>query len=171
MAKLVAVLDFEASCLAQPDRQSYPIEVAVGFPETGEIRSWIIRPEPEWLAEWDWSFESEKLHGLTQATLLAQGQSRSEVAQLVEAAIEERRLLSDNPVYEEYWLSLLLQRRVSVGSLDSHLLETAGGGMLGQELIIEATAAAERSRTIRHRARADVAFCLSVLRRLQELTS
>jgi hypothetical protein len=37
------------SCLAQPGAWSFPIEVAIGVPETGEIRAWLIKPEREWI--------------------------------------------------------------------------------------------------------------------------
>jgi hypothetical protein len=172
MAGLVpAILDFEASCLPQADRRSYPIEVAVGFPEDGEIRSWIIRPEPVWLAEWDWSNESEKLHGLSQTILLSEGRPRAQVAREVERAIVGRRLFSDNPSYEKYWLSVLLNRELPVEPLDALLAEKSGGGILGREIVKEATAAAERSRSTRHRAAPDVAFQLDILRKLAALTS
>jgi len=130
----VAVLDFEASCVVSQGTRSFPIEVAAGFPDSGEIRSWLIRPEPEWLGAWTWDSEATRLHDLSRDYLLAFGRSRSEVAQELAAALDGHVSLSDNPVYEQYWLWVLLGRYPGfrVGSIDELFHKIAGSGLPGQ---------------------------------------
>lgn len=40
------LIDFEASALRGRGVRSFPIEVALGWPDTGEVWDW---PEPEWM--------------------------------------------------------------------------------------------------------------------------
>ena len=117
VVRRIVVVDFEASSLPGPG--SYPIEVAAGIPETGEIRSWLIRPEPVWLESWVWDPESERIHRLTREHLLAHGLPRAQVARELEAFIGGREVVSDNPRAEGYWLGVLFgeQRPRSVGWL------------------------------------------------------
>lgn len=129
LARRIIFVDFEASCLPGDRQRSYPIEVAAGIPETGEVRSWLIRPEQVWLDEWDWHDESEQIHGLAREHLLTHGLSRAQVARELQAFIGDREVISDNPSAEGYWLAVLVgeERARSVAWL-SLLYETITGG-------------------------------------------
>jgi len=87
-------------------RRSYPVEVGVGIPETGEVRSWLIKPEPDWIDAWDWYYEAERIHRLTRGHLLAHGLPRAQVARELSAFLGDREVVSDNPA-EGYWLDVL----------------------------------------------------------------
>lgn len=161
------ILDFEASCLAGPRVRSYPIELAIGDPAAGSVRSWLIRPEPVWLAEWDWAPESERIHGISQAQLLAEGRPRAEVAREVRASLQGRTAFSDNPAYEAYWLAVLLDEAVPVGDLIDWYWQIVGRGVVGAALLELAFQAARNENPERHRAAKDVAFHMTVLERLR----
>ena len=167
----LAILDFEASCLVNRGMRSFPIEVAVGFPESGEVRSWLIRPEPEWLEAWTWDPEAERLHGLSRDYLLANGRPRSEVAQELAAALNGHEPLSDNPAYEQYWLWGLFGQYPGfrIGSLGELFQQIAGGGLAGQAMLELASAHAREKAPLRHRATADVKHYLVMLRELRRL--
>jgi hypothetical protein len=98
-----AVLDIEASAL--PPR-SYPIEVAVAFPDAS-AQAWLIQPTPVWLRDGVWSSGAETLHGLSEDILQTQGEPPCYVLDRVAEAVRDRRLLSDNLVSDSYWLGVL----------------------------------------------------------------
>jgi len=106
-ASRIAIIDFEASALPGKGRRSFPIEVGAAVPKTGEVRSWLIRPERVWLDEWDWYYESEQVHRLTREHLLRCELPREQVAREMQGFIGGRALLSDNPAAEGYWFGLL----------------------------------------------------------------
>ena len=76
-------LDVEASSLADG---SFPIEVA-WVDETGQGEHYLIRPAPRWLDgagfPLAWNVGSERLHGISFATLLVEGISHVRVAKRV----------------------------------------------------------------------------------------
>ena len=133
-AHRIVILDFEASCAPGDGRRSYPVEVAAGLPETGEIRIWLIKPERDWLDAWDWYYEAEKLHRLTRDHLLAQGLPRAQVARELSAFIGEREVVSDCPPAEGHWLAVLFGEAQPrpVGALGALLEAIAGGGLPGR---------------------------------------
>lgn len=99
---MLAFLDFEASSLGS---RSYPIEVAWVF-EDGSGESHLIRPAPDWD---DWSAESEAIHGISRATLLAEGEYHTDVANRMVAALTGHRLFASAPSWDGQWLSRLLR--------------------------------------------------------------
>lgn len=106
-ARRIVLVDCEASCLVQPGSRSFPMEIAIGVPETGEIQSWLIKPKREWIDEWDWDPGAERVHGLSRDYLLGHGLPRAQVACEVHEAIGPHEIMSDSPPYEAHWLSVL----------------------------------------------------------------
>jgi hypothetical protein len=99
----LTAIDFEASCLPRAGR-SFPIEV--GIADERGARSWLIRPRIEW-AEWGWTAEAERLHGIDRAMLDRTGLPADQVAAELADAVCGRQLLADS-VLDEQWLGVLL---------------------------------------------------------------
>jgi DNA polymerase III epsilon subunit-like protein len=103
----IIVIDFEATCL--PVNGSWPIEVALGWPETGVVRSWLIKPDPKWLEDWNWSPESQRIHNITRDMLDNEGIPAPQVSrEVAEALTAAPLLLSDQAGLEEFWLRCLM---------------------------------------------------------------
>ncbi len=98
----MAFVEFEASSLG---RHGTPVEVAWAF-ETGEGESHLIRPAPGWT---DWAASAERVHGLSRATLLAEGVPHDEVARRLVAALDGHDLYASAPSWDGKWLSALLR--------------------------------------------------------------
>lgn len=171
LTRRICVVDFEASCLPGGGRRSYPIEVAAGMPETGEVRSWLIRPELTWLEAWDWHAEAEQLHRLTREHLLGHGLPRAQVARELEIFVGDRELVSDNPAAERYWLGVLYQeeRPRSVGWLSLLYEAITAGSKTGHDAYRHAEIHAYRVAPPTHRAGDDVRHELVKLRELLRL--
>ncbi len=108
-------LDFEASSLAI---DSYPIEVAWND-AAGKIESYLISPAG--VANWtDWDMQAQALHGITRKELLAHGKTPAWVCQRIRECLAGRTLYSDNPDYEEMWLTTLF---AAAGAADNPTLE------------------------------------------------
>ena len=99
---MIVFLDFEASSLR---KNSYPIEVAWVF-EDGRSASWLIRPTPEWT---DWSYEAEKIHGITKGVLASKGASAHDVAEEMLRQLTGHSLYASAPSWDGKWLSTLLR--------------------------------------------------------------
>lgn len=99
-------IDIEASSL---DADSWPIEVGLAWREGGRTRAAarLIRPEPDWPMS-VWSTESAAVHGVTLADLRA-ADSAPTVAGWTMEMITDRRVVSDAPSYDNFWLDRLLQ--------------------------------------------------------------
>jgi hypothetical protein len=106
-----AFLDFEASSLAN---RSHPIEVAWVF-QNGRSEHHLIAPAPGWD---DWDDASEAIHGISRATLKAEGKPHDEVASRMVEALTGHDLFASAPSWDGKWLSVLLR---SAG-LPRHLL-------------------------------------------------
>lgn len=168
-----ALIDFEASSLVNAGLRSYPIEVAIGFPDTGEVRAWLIRPKREWIDTWTWDPAAQRLHGLSLNDLYVHGRPRTEVAREMMAMIGDRTPLSDNPEFDQYWLWVLNGGRypgVRVGSLGRLLEAIAGNGQNGRSMLETAHAKARMHAPRTHRAGDDVRHLLAVLRTLLQLS-
>jgi len=170
-ARRIVLVDCEASSLAQPGVRSFPIEIAVGVPETGEIRSWLIKPEREWIDEWDWDPGAERVHGLSRDYLLGHGLPRAQVAREVREAIGPREIMSDNPPYEAHWLAVLWgeAKPPQVGSLLILYAAIAGFGEHGRAMFELAEQRALKEAPPKHRAADDVRHELVKLRELLRL--
>jgi hypothetical protein len=95
-------LDFEASSLASA---SYPIEVAWSLPD-GSIESHLISPAG--IERWnDWSAQAERLHGISRAQLVAEGQSPAWVCRRLNERLAGRVVYTDAPEYDRTWLDEL----------------------------------------------------------------
>lgn len=103
----IVCLDFEASCLPTPAHESYPIEVGVAFVETGEIRSWLIRPTGDWLQTGHWDPAAERVHGLSLERLQRDGQDVEVVRRELADAVAGHAVVSDNRFYEQTWAEIL----------------------------------------------------------------
>lgn len=170
-ASRIAIIDFEASALPGKGRRSFPIEVGVGIPETGAVRSWLIRPERVCLDEWDWYYESEQVHRLTREYLLKHGLPRELVAREMQDFIGGRDLVSDNSAAEGYWLGILYgeEQPRDVGSLMLVYAATMGVGDRGRAAYARAEEHARKMAPRTHRAADDVRHELVKLRELVKL--
>lgn len=97
---LPTVIDLEASGFGAG---SYPIEVGFVLP-SGRRAYWLIRPQPEWT---HWSDEAERLHGLSRAQLLTQGQHPRAVCMGLNEALAGLTVYSDAWHRDWPWTALL----------------------------------------------------------------
>jgi hypothetical protein len=95
-------VDFEASSL---EPGSYPIEI--GWVNTkGHGESYLIQPHWTWHG---WSAKAEAVHNIPYATLVRDGKPADFVARRALAVLSAaKHLISDNPAFEDYWLTMLL---------------------------------------------------------------
>lgn len=134
---------------------AYPIEV--GFANVDlEVESWLIRPHSSW-SEWNWSFTSEKLHGITREQLLSDGVDVVETAQRLNQQLSGRIVLSDAPSFDEEWLFTLfsvaeVQMEFPVEMLDEAILAAACGHISVFERIEEIKPVVEAAFQRTHRA-------------------
>lgn len=84
---------------------SYPIEVGFAH-DTLDVESWLIKPHETW-SKWNWSFASEKVHGIRRDTLLTDGIDVVESANRLNDSLSGRIVLSDAPSYDENWILTL----------------------------------------------------------------
>lgn len=117
---MIYFVDLEASSLLPG---GFPIEIAWAD-QDGRGESHLIRPTDEWLdGGYNWSHQSEIVHGISLETLLKEGTPPEEVARRAADALSPRRsmVFSDAPVYDGGWLETLLAEggeRRSVRLLD-----------------------------------------------------
>ncbi|WP_334162381.1 3'-5' exonuclease [Phenylobacterium sp.] len=156
-------LDFEASSLSD---DSYPVEVGWVF-EDGTEEAHLIRPAPAWT---DWDPTAEAVHGLSRATLEAEGEPHEAVASRMLDRLAGHELYASSPSWDGKWMSVLLRAaglpRHALRLRDSELafVEAARAGLpqnLSEEpaqaaALIVAQALREReARPVAHRALAD----------------
>ena len=102
-ADLPLIVDIEASAL----ENGFPIEIGIADPGQGVVHAWLIRPYAGWV--WDaWDPASQRVHGLSKADLDC-GDDVLTVAQGVLRAVGGRKLASDNPEFDGFWLSKLFE--------------------------------------------------------------
>lgn len=99
----IAIIDVEASGL---HFDSYPIEVAVRV--DGEVKSWLIRPEPSWNY---WCKTAESMHGISRAELVSSGLSVLTVARELNEYLSQTNGLvySDAVQWDADWLKTLFR--------------------------------------------------------------
>ena len=106
---MIRFVDFEASSL----QRGFPIEVA-WVDQDGQGESYLIRPADAWLNPPDgmceWSPASERVHGISQATLLGEGVPHGRVAARAAEALSPSHVMacSDAPGFDGHWLGMLL---------------------------------------------------------------
>lgn len=93
-------IDFEASGIAP---NSYPIEVAVVFPD-GEYQA-LIQPATYWD---HWSYDAQDMHQITREQLVNEGTPAIQVAQRMNELFDGKILCSDNPA-DCFWLDVLYE--------------------------------------------------------------
>jgi hypothetical protein len=94
-------IDFEASSLA---KESYPIEVGYARLDlsSGEIISdgFLIAPEKSWF---DWSPESEKIHGINRIDCVQYGTSAMVAAENLNERFGTNPVFCDAPSFDGMW--------------------------------------------------------------------
>lgn len=167
--QLPVFIDIEASSLSS---SSYPIEIAWNDHE-GNIHSYLISPVG--ITSWtDWSAKAEKIHGISQDTLISQGQSPTWVAQAVQQQLSKQVVYSDNPDYDEYWLGELFKKSaglsldVTVKSIDVLLTTILSTQFIEPAQLMFAIKSlkqqAKQQMTPQHRAASDVGYLLHLYR-------
>jgi hypothetical protein len=101
----IAFIDFEASGLGP---LGFPIEVAWGFPDTGEVEEHLIRPAPDWDTEFTWDPEAAAIHKIDRHVLTIAGEPHDWVARRLVEALDGCRIFSDAPRFDWHWLALLV---------------------------------------------------------------
>lgn len=96
-------IDIEASSL----RKGFPVEVAWCAANLERAATYLIRPEPGWLDQYDWSAEAESMHGITRDLLEAQGLGAAEVAERLAEDLDGADVGSNNPAFDGGWLTVL----------------------------------------------------------------
>jgi DNA polymerase III epsilon subunit-like protein len=116
-------INFEASSIGVG---SFPIEV--GWCHlNGRGTSHLIRPDQSWTA---WSLASQRIHGISREELQTKAAPVEQVAHSVAAALAPERavVLSDAPLFDQFWLNkLLVQGGVPVTIPIVDLWELLGG--------------------------------------------
>lgn len=97
----IAFVDVEASGLIEG---GFPIEIG-WVDREGHGESHLIRPAPGWTA---WSWEAEKVHGISCQQLEREGEPYGEVARRVIAALGSATVYSDAPEFDGPWIRMLL---------------------------------------------------------------
>lgn len=106
---MILFIDFEASSLLS---NSFPIEIA-WVDESGQGETYLIKPHKDWLNKtawtWRWSAESEAIHGISLATLIAHGAPAACIANRVAAVFGASNVIlcSDAPAFDGNWLETL----------------------------------------------------------------
>lgn len=160
------VLDFEASCLPSYGR-SFPIEVGVCDVETGEVSSWLIRPDIAW-RKWDWDPEAEQVHGLTRHRLQAEGRPASQIFFELADTVKGAGVVSDSSADAE-WLMALCSAAgrappFEVGSMGELLETMLGSGDEARAKVESAQAKAMELFPVAHRAGEDARRLAEIIR-------
>lgn len=146
----IAFIDLEASGL---NAQSWPIEVGWCLSD-GPAQTFLVRPEAAWdRAAWD--KRAEALHGISHATLLAQGEVPQTICDRLNEALADRIVYSDAPDWDGFWLYRLFQAAGLRQTFSLTDFDTVLSGFTEEKierLIAEATKIAPH----RHRAEDDV---------------
>lgn len=95
-------IDVEASGL---HKTSYPIEIAWCGLDL-KPASMLIKPLPEWGLS-DWSYESERIHGISRDQLMEEGLDARGCAEAMAAALAGCLVYSDAPAFDAKWLMTL----------------------------------------------------------------
>jgi hypothetical protein len=98
---LYSFIDFEASSLNEEN--SYPI--SLGIVHQGKAYYWLIKPKNSWT---DWDANAENIHHISKKCLIAHGKESNQVTEEIRQLLgTESILYSDNPFWENLWLSRL----------------------------------------------------------------
>ena len=115
-------IDFEASSLDN----GYPIEVGVCRWRSPEhpMEGWssLIRPTPEWLADFEWNAQSAAVHGID-ALELSEGLTPTEVIISLNGLLEGHAAFCDGGPFDLGWARTLaaaseVQPKIKIGDWD-----------------------------------------------------
>lgn len=95
----INIIDFEASALTSP---CFPIQVAV-IKSDGSTYDAFIRPSDNWLGNYVWDPESEKIHNTPIQLLLDVGKSIEDVARELNEFIDGEDVYCDGGSYDRMW--------------------------------------------------------------------
>lgn len=103
MNKEINIIDFEATGLGQ---LSYPIQVAVIL-DDGTTYDAYIHPTDDWLENWEWDMEAEKIHNIPFKLLADVGKPVEVVAQELNEFIGKHKVYCDGGRYDIHWKNAL----------------------------------------------------------------
>lgn len=131
-----AFLDFEACALGV---NSWPIEIGVSYiAEDGEIKTWssLIMRHATWLPEF-WSEHSEAVHNIPFMHLDA-APPAEDVWSAAQDVIGGRKLVSDYPKFDGYWLHrLIVAAGADPEAVELHDFHETAGNELFSDLYID----------------------------------
>src|SRR5690349_17140710 len=93
---------------SMPGPAGHPIEVAVGDVATRRIRSWLIRPAPEWLHNFSLDHDAAAARGIRLTTLLHEGSCATDVARELLDLSDRCAFVADQPRLHGFWLWRML---------------------------------------------------------------
>ena len=123
-------LDFEASSLSD---DGYPIEVGWVF-EDGRAESHLIKPAAQWV---DWDPSAEALHGISRATLEADGVPHDVVAHRLLDTLSDHVVYASAPSWDGKWLSVLFR----AAGIPRHAMRLKDSGEAYAEAAVEVLSA------------------------------
>lgn len=160
-------IDFEASCLPRHGR-SFPIEV--GISSARRTVSWLIRPDVSW-ADWDWSEEAKRLHGITPQRLERDGLPARLVLEELLAEIDGRAVIADSSLDSQWWNLLADAAGANSPSPILHVGQILDRFESRPDEIVQAQRHADWCSPNRHRAGDDAKWLRILLKRLELLAS
>jgi predicted small integral membrane protein len=102
----VLYVDIEASSLGEG---SFPIEVGWCVDDDVAPESFLVASAACWNTAIGWSAISQRLHGISLEDLRRDGIAARSAVIRIEAAFGRRMVVSDNPAFDDYWLSMIYE--------------------------------------------------------------
>ena len=97
-------IDCEATGLHNP---SYPIEIGIATCDH-RCEGYLIKPSPLW-SQVAWDPKASQIHKITMDQLVRDGKDIEWIANWLNEKCEGKEVFSDNPNYENFWLSVLFR--------------------------------------------------------------
>ncbi len=153
----VACLDIEASSI---ESGSFPIEIGWCVDDERPPESFLVSPAPGWDTTFGWSPISQALHGITLDDLRRDGIDVRSAVDRIEAAFAHRRVVSDNPDFDDFWLSLVyeaagMSKAWSIGHVEDAYRAAVRANPVATTTFVRALHAVERAYPHPHRAGPD----------------
>ena len=153
----VLCVDIEASSI---EEGSFPIEVGWCIDDDSPPVSFLISPDPGWDTTFGWSPISQAMHGITLEDLRRDGIDVVSAAGRIEAAFSHRRVVSDNPEFDDFWLSLIyeaagISKGWTVGHVEDAYRSAVRANPVDAKTFVRGHDAVERAYPHPHRAGPD----------------
>lgn len=103
--KKLNIIDFEASSLVSP---SFPTQVAV-IKEDGSTFDRFIKPSSYWQRKYNWSLDSQKIHGMSLSFLIDVGVDINVVADELNSFVDGEEVFCDGGMYDINWANELFE--------------------------------------------------------------